>query len=326
MRVGFIGLGRMGAAMAHNLIDRGHELVVHDARPAAADPLVVAGATAVGSAREVAAAVEVVLTSLPGPVEVTTVATGDAGILAGATTSGAVHLDLSTNSWDVVRDLAERYGSRGVPFLDAPVSGGPAGAASRKLAVWVGGDPAAYERARPVLTDLADRVDRVGDVGAGTVVKLAHNATGNAMNLLFAELFTLADRAGVEPLTLWRSVRQGAVGRRRTYDGLAAHFLPQRYDPPALSLTLARKDTQLLVELARAVGAEVPRIAEVLARMEEASARGWGDRDSRVTMLQEQERAGHPLAPVPEDRVAAVFAADPPAGPDVRTPPTTDGR
>ncbi len=277
------------------------------------------------SPRDVAAAVELVLTSLPGPVEVTSVATGADGILAGAV-PGTVHLDLSTNSWDGVCGLAERYAARGMAFLDAPVSGGPSGAASRKLSVWVGGDATAFERARPVLDDLADRVARVGDVGAGTVVKLAHNATGNAMNLLFAELFTLADRAGVDPLTLWRNVREGAVGRRRTFDGLAAHFLPQRYDPPALSLTLARKDTQLLVDLAAAVGAEVPRIAEVLARLEEAAARGWGDRDSRVTMLQEQERLGRLLAPVPEDEIAAVFAADPPAGPDVRTPPTTDGR
>jgi 3-hydroxyisobutyrate dehydrogenase-like beta-hydroxyacid dehydrogenase len=325
LRVGFIGLGTMGAAMARNLVDRGHELVVHDARPEAADPLLAHGAVAASSPREIASEVDVVLTSLPGPVEVAAVATGADGILDGATPS-TVHLDLSTNSWDVVHDLARRYAARGVSFLDAPVSGGPAGAASRKLAVWVGGDPTSYERARPVLTDLADRVARVGDVGAGTVVKLAHNATGNAMNLLFAELFTLADRAGVDPLTLWRNVREGAVGRRRTYDGLAAHFLPQRYDPPALSLTLARKDTQLLVELAHAVGAEVPRITEVLTRMDEASARGWGDRDSRVTMLQEQERGGHRMAPVPDDEIAAVFAADPPAGPDVRTPPTTDGR
>jgi 3-hydroxyisobutyrate dehydrogenase-like beta-hydroxyacid dehydrogenase len=325
VRVGFVGLGTMGATMARNLVERGHDLVVHDARAEAADPLVSAGAVAAGSASEVAAAVDLVLTSLPGPVEVAAVATGVDGILAGAA-PGMVHLDLSTNSWDVVRDLAERYATRGMTFLDAPVSGGPAGAAARKLAVWVGGDPAGYERARPVLTDLADRVARVGDVGAGTVVKLAHNATGNAMNLLFAELFTLADRAGVDPLTLWRNVREGAVGRRRTYDGLAAHFLPQRYDPAALSLMLARKDTQLLVELADAVGAEVPRIAEILARMEEATARGWGDRDSRVTMLQEQERVDRLLTPVPEDEIAAVFAADPPAGPDVRTPPMSDGR
>lgn len=318
MRVGFVGLGTMGAAMARSLVDRGHDLVVHDVRPDAARPLVALGAVAAAHPREVAAAAEVLLTSLPGPAEVVAVGTGVDGILAGAGPR-TVHLDLSTNSWEVVRDLAARYRAAGAAFLDAPVSGGPSGAASRELAVWVGGDDAAYERARPVLADLADRVAHVGDVGAGTVVKLAHNATGNAMNLLLAELFALADRAGVDPLTLWRNVRQGAVGRRRTYDGLAAHFLPQRYDPPALSLALACKDTQLLVELADALGAQVPAIGGVLARMQEASARGWGERDSRVTMLQEQQRAGRLLAPVPDDQIAAVFAADPPAGRGVRT-------
>lgn len=325
MRVGFIGLGTMGAIMAGNLAARGHQLVVYDVRAGSAEPLVDAGALAVQSPREVAAQADLVLTSLPGPAEVAEVAAGPEGILTGGS-PGMVHLDLSTNSWPEVRGLAVRYRERELHFLDAPVSGGPSGAASRRLAVWVGGDEDAFARARPVLTDLADRVARVGDVGAGTVVKLVHNATGNAMNLLFAELFLLADTAGVDPLTLWRNVREGAVGRRRTYDGLAAHFLPQRYDPPALTLDLARKDTQLLVEMAGAVDASVPRMEEVLHRMDEAVAQGWGRRDSRVTMLQVQEAAQHLLPPIADEQIGAVYEADPPAGPDVRVPPTTDGR
>ncbi len=321
MRVGFIGLGTMGAAMARNLLERGHELRVHDARPEAAAGLVTSGAGVARSPAEVAAAAEVVLTSLPGPAEVTAVATGAEGILEGAA-RGTIHLDLSTNSWSTVRELSERSDAHGVSFLDAPVSGGPAGAADRKLAIWVGGDEVAFDRAHPVLADLADRVAHVGDVGAGTVVKLAHNATGNTINLVMAELFLLADAAGVDPLTLWRHVREGAIGRRRTFDGLAAHFLPQRYDPPALSMELARKDTGLLVEIAEAVDAPVPRTRETLDRMDEAIARGWAGRDSRVTMLLEQERRGRLFDPVADEDLAEVLDGHPaPNSPERNVPP-----
>lgn len=325
MRVGFIGLGTMGAAMATNLVARGHELVVHDVRAEAADDLVVAGAAWAATPRDVASEAEVVLTSLPGPTEVHEVVAGPDGVLAGSA-PGCVHLDLSTNSWAGVRRLADHYAEHRSWFLDAPVSGGPAGARSRRLAVWVGGDPDAFDRVRPILEDLADRVARVGDVGAGTVVKLVHNATGNTVNLVLAELFTVADAAGVDPAAVWQHVRQGAVGRRRTFDGLAAHFLPQAYDPPALSLALARKDMGLLLELADEVGIDVPRARGTTSQMDAAIDRGWGARDSRVTMLLEQDRRGHHLDPVPEERLAEVLAADPPAAADVHRDPDPDQR
>lgn len=325
MRVGFIGLGTMGGAMAANLVDRGHEVVVHDVRPDAVDTLVIAGAAWAATPRDVASEVEVVLTSLLGPAEVHEVATGPDGVLAGSA-PGVVHLDLSTNSWAGVLGLADLYAEHQSWFLDAPVSGGPSGARSRRLAIWVGGDLDAFDRVRPVLEDLADSVARVGDVGAGTVVKLVHNATGNTINLVLAELFTLADAAGVDPIAVWEHVRQGAVGRRRTFDGLAAHFLPQAYDPAALSLALARKDMGLLLELAEQIGIDVPRARDTTSQMDAAIERGWGSRDSRVTMLMEQDRRGHHVDPVPEQRLAEVLAADPPATADVRRYPNPDQR
>lgn len=308
MPVGFIGLGTMGQAMAANLLRAGHPLVVHDVQPGAADRLVAEGAVRASTPADVAARAEVILTSLPGPAEVATVALAHDGILAAAV-RGTVHLDLSTNSPHTVRELADRYDAAGLHFLDAPVSGGPTGARSGELTVWVGGEQSAFDRARPVLEGLADRVTRVGDIGAGTVVKLVHNAAGNAINLVLAELFILADAAGVDPLTVWRSIREGAVGRRRTFDGLAAHFLLQRYDPASLTLELARKDTRLLTKVADAVQLPTPWIRGTLARMEEAVERGWGARDSRVTMLLEQERAGHLLSPVSAEAIAEVLDA-----------------
>lgn len=318
MRVGLIGVGTMGVHMARHLLDRGHELAVNDVRPEGCAPLVELGAVLTATPADLAARSEVVLTSLPGPTQVEEVALGTEGVLAGAT-PGTVHLDLSTNAWSTVMRIHTAYDGSGVAFLDAPVSGGPKGAASGKLAVWVGGDADAFARARPVLDDLADRVAHVGAIGAGTVVKLAHNATGNSLNLVLAELFSVADAAGVDPLTVWRYVRQGAIGRRRTFDSLAEHFLIDDYDPPAMTLSLARKDMALLVDLAEAVGFEAPVARSTLERMDEAASRGWDLRDSRVPMLLARERLGERASPpATKEQVAAVLAEDPPSPQDVR--------
>src|SRR5215468_2400493 len=140
MKVGFIGLGIMGASMASNMMKKGgFEAVVHDIRREAAAPHLAAGATWADSPRKVAEATEVVLTSLPGPPEMEAVALGPDGLLAGMT-KGKVYFDLTTNSPTLVRRVHGVFAEKGVHLLDAPVSGGPSGARSGKLALWVGGD------------------------------------------------------------------------------------------------------------------------------------------------------------------------------------------
>ena len=143
------------------------------------------------------------------------------------------------------------FAERGVHVLDAPISGGPAGARSGKLAIWVGGDEAIFARCRDVLTAMGDQVMYVGPIGAGSVTKLVHNSAGYAIQTALAEAFTLGVKAGVEPLALWRAVRQGAGGRRRTFDGLVDQFLPGTFDTPAFALRLARKDVTLATDLGR---------------------------------------------------------------------------
>ena len=291
MKVGFIGLGIMGASMASNVQKGGHELIVHDIRPEAAKPHLEAGAVWAGSPKQVAEASEVVLTSLPGPPEVEAVALGDDGLLAGLS-AGKAYFDLSTNSPTVVRRLHATFAGRGIPLLDAPVSGGPRGARTRKLAIWVGGDEAVFQRFKPVLDAMGDQVRRVGAIGAGSVAKLVHNMTTYCVQTALAEVFTLGVKAGVEPIELWEAVRYGATGRQRTFDRLADGFLRGKYDPPNFALRLAHKD----VTLACALGREnkVPmRLAQLtLDEMTEALNRGWGERDSRVAMLLQEERAG----------------------------------
>jgi 3-hydroxyisobutyrate dehydrogenase len=311
MRVGFIGLGTMGASMASNVQKGGHALVVHDLRAEAAAPHLAAGAVWAKTAREVAEASDVVLTSLPGPVEVEAVALADDGLLAGLS-AGKAFVDLSTNSPTVVRRLHARFAERGVPVLDAPVSGGPRGARTRKLAIWVGGDEAVFQRVKPVLDAMGDQVVRVGDIGAGSIAKLVHNMTTYCVQTALAEVFTLGVKAGVEPIDLWQAVRYGATGRQRTFDRLADGFLRGAYDPPNFALRLAHKDVSLAVALGREH--RVPmRIANlVLEEMTEALNRGWADRDSRSPMLLQEERAGVRVR-ADDASIARVLAKDPPA-------------
>jgi 3-hydroxyisobutyrate dehydrogenase len=291
MKIGFIGLGTMGRHMASNVMKAGHELVVHDVRREAAEPHVKAGARWADTPRGVAEATEIVFTSLPGPPEVEAVALGEKGLLPGLA-AGKVYFDLSTNAPALVRRIHQVFAARGIHMLDAPVSGGPRGAETRKLALWVGGDEAIFKRCKPVLDAIGDQPYYVGPIGAGSIAKLVHNCAGYVVQTALAEVFTLGVKAGVDPLALWKAVRQGAGGRRRTFDGLAEQFLPAKFEPPSFALRLAHKD----VTLATALGREhrVPmRLANVtLEELTEALNRGWGERDSRVAMLLQEERAG----------------------------------
>jgi 3-hydroxyisobutyrate dehydrogenase len=306
MKVGFIGLGTMGASMASNLQKKGgHELVVNDVRREAAAPHLAAGAVWADTPCQVAEAAHVVFTSLPGPVEVEAVAIGPKGLIEGMRPGGAL-FDLSTNSPTLVRRLEALFKDKGFHVLDAPVSGGPKGAKSGKLALWVGGDRQVYDRYKPVLDAIGDQPYYVGPIGAGSVAKLVHNCAGYAMQTAFAEVFTMGVKAGVDPLTLWKAVRQGAGGRRRTFDGLADQFLPGTFDPPAFALKLAHKDVSLATALAREVGVPMRLANLTLEELTEALNRGWAQRDSRVAMLLQEERAGVQIA-VPAEKLREVL-------------------
>ncbi|HEV8342664.1 MAG TPA: NAD(P)-dependent oxidoreductase [Candidatus Binatia bacterium] len=306
MRVGFIGLGTMGASMALNVRAAGYDIVVNDIRREVSAPHLQAGATSVDSARKVAEDADVVFTSLPGPREVEEVALAEDGLLAGMR-RGTAWFDLSTNSPTVVRRLHERFAAKGIAMLDSPVSGGPAGAKSRKLALWVSGERAAFDSHKPVLDAIGDQAMYVGPIGAGTVAKLVHNAAGYAILAALAEVFTLGVKAGVEPLVLWQAVRQGAFGRRRTFDRLAEQFLPHLFDPAAFALKLAHKDITLATELGRELNVPLRIATLVHEELTEALNRGWGERDSRIFMLLQEERAGVDIA-VPADEVQQVLA------------------
>ena len=312
MKVGFIGLGTMGASMAYNCLQGGNEMVVHDIRREAATRHLEAGADWADSPREVAEASEIVFTSLPGPTEVEAVGLGEDGILEGMS-EGKVYFDLSTSTPTLIRHIHEQAAARGIHVLDAPVSGGPRGAASRNLAIWVGGDKEVFDRCKPVLDSIGDKAYYVGPIGCGAIAKLVHNCTGYIVQAALAEVFTMGVKAGVEPLALWQAVRKGAQGRRGTFEGLAEHLLPGKFDPPDFALRLARKDVDLAVGVGREY--DVPmRLAQLtLQEMTEALNRGWGHRDSRVAMLLQEERAGVEVR-VDEELLNAVLEEERQAG------------
>ncbi|MDP6453375.1 MAG: NAD(P)-dependent oxidoreductase [SAR202 cluster bacterium] len=291
MKVGFIGLGTMGASMAMNAIKGGHELVVNDIRRESATPHLEAGAQWADTPRQVAEESEIVFTSLPGPREVEAVALGEDGLTEGLT-EGKVYLDLSTSSPGLIRDIHARFAERGIHVLDAPVSGGPEGARTRKLAVWVGGDEEIFERCKPALDAIGDKPYYVGPIGAGTVAKLVHNCAGYIIQTGLAEVFTMGVKAGVDPLSLWLAVRQGAQGRRGVFERLPDHFLTGDYDPPDFALRLARKDIDLAVQVGREYDVPMRLASMSLQEMTEGLNRGWGDRDSRSPMMLQEERAG----------------------------------
>jgi 3-hydroxyisobutyrate dehydrogenase-like beta-hydroxyacid dehydrogenase len=306
--VGFIGLGTMGGPMAANLQKAGYKLVVHDLHRQAASHHLAAGAQWAESPGTLARNADVIFSSLPEPSDVETVALGPDGLISGMK-PGTAYFDLSTNAPSLVKKLHAAFAEKGLHMLDAPVSGGPAGAKSGKLAIWVGGNESVFQEYKHVLDAIGDKAAYIGPIGSATVAKLVHNMSGYALVCALAETFTLGVKAGLEPLALWQAVRQGAVGRRLTFDAVIDQFLPGKYDPPAFALKLAHKDVALANALGRELGVPMRICNLTLAEMTEALARGWGGRDSRVVMVLEQERAGVEIAVDPE-RMREALAAN----------------
>ena len=289
--VGFIGLGRMGRGMATNLARAGVPLVVFDLDAGAVASLQALGAQAASDVADLTRRVQVVFTSLPGPVQVEEVVLGPQGIVRHMA-PGLVLFELSTSSRSLNCRIHEAFGSRGGAMLDAPVSGGPAGAASGDLAIWVGGDKAVYERHLGLLRKFADKPHHVGPIGAGTVAKLVHNMAGYMILETMAEVFSVGVKAGVDPLDLWEALRLGVVGKQSPLHMLTRQFLPGRYEPPAFALKLAHKDVTLATGLGKELGVPMRLANLTLEEMTEALGRGWGEQDSRAYMKLQLERAG----------------------------------
>jgi 3-hydroxyisobutyrate dehydrogenase len=307
MKVGFIGLGRMGQGMARNLVKSGVDLVVYDMNADASKALIADGAKAAPSVAELARQATVIFTSLPAPPQVEEVVLGREGILE-SMGPGLTLFELSTSSVSLARRIYEAFKKRGAFMLDAPVSGGPAGAASGDLALWIGGDKEAFDRHLELLRLVGKMPHYVGPIGSGTVTKLANNLLGCMILLSQAEIFSMAVKAGMDPLDLWQALRLGVVGKQPVLNMLINQFLPGKYEPPAFAMKLIHKDVMLATTLAKELGVPMRLANLTLEEMTEALTRGFGDQDSRSFLKLQLERAGVKIAVDPDRLQKAVNA------------------
>ena len=292
MRVGFIGLGNVGAPMAGFVLAGGFSLVVHDLRREAAAPLIERGAAWADSPREVAAQCDVVCTCVPGPPEMQTVMLGPGGVHEGVQ-PGAVVIDHTTNAPAIVRDVGVAMTARGAHLLDAPLDGGREGALEGQLTLFVGGDDAVLRRVNPVLATFAKSVVWVGALGAGSITKIVHNALAMSIDLLLAECLTLGAKAGVSVPRLVEAFREGCiVGNNMTFTKRLPATLFRGDFAPRFALALAYKDFRLTGDLATQHG--VPTRLLDLCQLEllEAMNRGWGGEDRTKASTLQEERAG----------------------------------
>jgi 3-hydroxyisobutyrate dehydrogenase len=306
MKVGFIGLGAMGRGIAANLQRAGFALVVHDVSKAAAESLLHDGAVWKATPSELATECTLIFTSLPTPADVEQVGLRADGVASGAS-PGTAWFDLSTSGLSTVRELRRLLSERNIDFLDAPVSGGPAGAASGKLAIWVGGRRSVFEQYKPVLDAIADEPRYIGEIGSGTIAKLVNNMASTAINTVMAEVLTMGVRAGLDLLPLWAAIRSSVAGRKRTYDNIARRMLQGRFDPPNFALRLLQKDISLALQVGREHGVPMKLCSLVAEDIAEAMDRNWGGRDSQSFLLLQQERAGVPPFKLTDAEVASVL-------------------
>ena len=261
--IGFIGLGIMGKPMARNLLKEGHVLKIYNRSRGAVDELSREGAQPMTNAKEVAESSDIIITMLPDSPDVELVYGGEQGIFAGAK-SGSLLIDMSSISPVVARKLAAEAEKRGCDMLDAPVSGGEAGAIGATLSIMIGGKASAVARAMPLFQRLGKNIVHVGDSGAGQVTKAANQMVVGTTIAIVGEALVLAKKAGVDPA----KVRQALLGGFAQSKILEAHGqkMLERNFKPGFRIRLHEKD----MKIALATGSEygVPlMVTGVVAQM-----------------------------------------------------------
>jgi 3-hydroxyisobutyrate dehydrogenase/2-hydroxy-3-oxopropionate reductase len=279
--VAVIGTGRMGAAMAGRVAAAGHRVALYNRTPARAEGL---GLPVAATPRAAVAQAGFVLVSLADDEAVRAVYRGDEGLVAGLA-PGAVVLETSTISPATVRDLADSVSVRGAALLDAPVSGSVALVERGELTVLVGGDPAALERARPILATFGRRILHLGGQGAGSTMKLVVNSVIHGLNEAVAEALVLAERAGVDRAAAYDVLANSAVAAPFVQYKREAYLDPES-GGVAFALDLVAKDLRLISDLAASVGARMAQRDANAAVVDEAVRAGLGARDmSAIAIL-----------------------------------------
>lgn len=275
MRIGFIGLGVMGAPMARNLLDAGHDLQIHRLTERSQD-LVDSGATAANTPAGAAGDADVVILMLPDTPDVDAVLHGEDGVLAGLA-DGALVIDMSSISPVATEQFAAAVTSAGGQYVDAPVSGGEVGARDGALTIFVGGDDAAVERAMPLLEILGARITHMGAAGAGQATKVVNQIIVALTIEAVAEGLALAEASGIDPERV-RAALDGGFASSRILDLHGKRMVERAFDP-GFRLRLHRKDLRLAQDSAAHRGISLPGTETVAAQMDEAISRQWEDLD-----------------------------------------------
>ena len=276
MKIGFIGLGIMGRPMAKNLVKAGHELYVNDFNKDAIEELVSLGATAVSNAREAAEASELVITMLPNSPHVKTVALGEGGIIEGAH-EGLIYVDMSSIAPLVSREVHDALAEKGLPMLDAPVSGGEPKAIDGTMSVMVGGDKDVFDKIASVLNVMAGDVTYVGGIGAGNIAKLANQSIVAINIAACAEAFTLAQKAGVDPEAVYKAIRGGLAGST-VMDAKVPMMLARNFKP-GFRINLHIKDLGNVLDTGHGVNAPLPLTSLVREMMSVLDGDGFSAED-----------------------------------------------
>lgn len=273
MRVGVIGLGNIGGAIAGNLVADGHEVSVFDADGARHERFVQQGAQARQSAADVARHAEVTFLSLPNPAVMAQVATA---WLAGAATD-SVLVDLSTNAPATIREVGAAVAAKACHLLEAPLTGGAPGAQARMLVFMVGGEAPVVERCRPLLAKLGRATFHVGPLGAGNTAKLVNSLLAFTSTWASLEGLAIAVKAGIDLRTMIDVIRTGGAGN--FFTDRMVEGINERGRPTMFSLALAAKDAGLLLDVAHQTGVPVRVASQVAQALDAAVSAGLGERD-----------------------------------------------
>lgn len=285
-RVGFIGLGLMGMPMARNVLKAGYPLTVHNRSRGKVDEIAKEGATAATSPAEVATNSDVVLSCLPMPADVLSVYLGENGVVSQAR-PGQILCDMSTVSPETHQQVAEAARAKGAHYLDAPISGGVAGARDGTLSIMVGGDAAVFGRLKPLLEVMGKNIYLAGGVGAGTTVKLINQMMLAICGMGVFEGLVLGAKAGIDPALLVEIVSNSS-GFSRALANWSPGILKGNF-APGFYIDLLHKDVALALDMARQQGVRTIAGATAEQIIQEARAAGHG-RDGTAGLIQPLEK------------------------------------
>ena len=292
MKLGFIGLGIMGAPMAEHLIAAGHQVYLHSI-PSVPQALVAKGGIACASGKEVAQQAEVIITMVPDTPHVEAALFGKDGVAEGLT-SGKTVVDMSSISPIATKEFAKRINALGCDYLDAPVSGGEVGAKNATLSIMVGGPEAAFTKARPLLELMGKNITLVGGNGDGQTTKVANQIIVALTIEAVGEALVFASKAGADPA----KVRQALMGGFASSKILEVHGdrMVKRTFEPGFRIELHQKDLNLALQTAKALGVSLPNTATAQELFNACVAHGGAAWDHSALVRALEIMANHEVA------------------------------